>query len=264
MNTGRISVILNKMKVCDFLGLFSLSKNINNEKSGLIYPEIYEVKIDMQHQAEINGDGEHYSQTKRGQAVNDIFALREYIPGDEMRKIHWKLSAKQSKLIVRDFGLSLNYPILLLLEIFNNRNENSDKVLDACVKTLVSISQSLIEKGICHNIAWYDSASERLIVKEIESEDALEAYLPDLLSIQSYDEYTAALRFYEAGNYCNIQLVLYYITTKLNPEEIVKRALYQTVKTIYVTEEAKDITDDSDITTVTPKNIKEDIGNIIM
>lgn len=264
MNAGRISIILNKIKACDFLGLFSLSKNINNEKSGLIYPEIYEVKIDMQHHTEINGDGEHYSQIKKGQDVNDIFALREYIPGDEIRKIHWKLSAKQSKFIVRDFGLSLNYPILLLLEIFNNKNENSDKALDACVKTLVSISQSLIEKGICHNIAWYDSASERLVVKEIESLDALEVYLPELLSVQSYDEYTAALRFYEAGNYCNTQLVLYYITTKLNPEEIVKRALYQTVKTIYITEETKDITDDSDITTVTPKNIKEDIGNIIM
>ncbi|MEQ8155870.1 MAG: DUF58 domain-containing protein [Clostridiaceae bacterium] len=264
MNAGRISVILNKMKVCDFSGLFSLSKNINNEKSGLIYPEIYQVKIATQHQTEINGDGEHYSQTKKGQDVNDIFALREYIQGDEIRKIHWKLSAKQSKLIVRDFGFSLNYPIFLLLEIFNNKKEDSDKALDACMITFVSVSQSLIEKGICHNIAWYDSASERLIVKEIESLDALEAYLPELLSIQSYDEYTAALRFYEAGDYRNTQLVLYYITTKLIPEEIAKRSLYQTVKTIHVTEETKDITDDSNITIVTPENIKEGMGNIIM
>ncbi len=264
MNAGRISVILNKMKICDFLGLFRLPKNINLEKSGLIYPEIYEVKIDMQHLADINGDGEHYSQTQKGQNVNEIFALREYIPGDETRKIHWKLSAKQSKLVVRDFGRSLNYPIFLLLEIFNIKNENCDKALDACMMTFVSVSQSLIEKGICHNIAWYDSVSESLIVKEIESMDALEAYLPELLSIQSYDEDTAALRYYEAGNYRNIQLVLYYITTKLNPEEIAKRALYQTVKTIYVTEEKKDITDAFNITTVTPQNIKEDIANIIM
>jgi hypothetical protein len=101
-------------------------------------------------------------------------------------------------------------------------------------------------------------------VKEIESVDTLEAYLPDLLSIQSYDEDAAALRFYEAGNYRNIQLVLYYITTKLNPEEIAKRALYQTVKTIYVAEKAEDIAENSNITTVTPQNIKEDIENIIM
>ena len=264
MNAGRISVILNRMKVCDFLGIFSLSKNIKKEKSGLIYPEKYEVKIAMQHQAEINGDGEHYSQTKKGQDVNDIFALREYIPGDEIRKIHWKLSAKQSKLVVRDFGLSLNYPIFLLLEIFNKKNENADKALDACMMTFVSVSQSLIEKGISHNIAWYDSESESFIVKDIESMDVLEAYLPELLSIQSYDEDASALRFYEEGNYRNIQLVLYYITTKLNSEEIAKRALYQTVKTIYVTEETEDITDDSNITTVTPQNIKEDMGNIII
>jgi hypothetical protein len=66
MNVGRISVILSKMKVCDFLGLFSLPKHINYEKSGLIYPEIYEAIIDMQNQTEIYGDGERYSQTKKG------------------------------------------------------------------------------------------------------------------------------------------------------------------------------------------------------
>lgn len=264
MNAGRISVILNKMKICDFLGLFSLSKKINSEKSGLIYPEVYEVIIDMQHRAKINGDGERYSQTKKGQDVNDIFALREYIPGDEIRKIHWKLSAKQNKLVVRDFGLSLNYPIFLLLEVFNNKNENSDKALDACMKTFISVSQSLIEKGICHNIAWYDSRGEKLIVKVIESVELLQAYLPDLLSIESYDEGTSALGFYEAGNYRSVQLVLYYITTKLNPEETAKRELYQTVKTIYVTEDEKYITEDSNITTVTPKNIKEDMRNIII
>lgn len=75
-----------------------------------------------------------------------IYLLYANISRDEIRKIHWKLSAKQSKLVVRDFGLSLNYPIFLLLEIFNNKNENVDKALDACMMTFVSVSQSLIER----------------------------------------------------------------------------------------------------------------------
>lgn len=261
IHSGQISVILKKIDICDILCLFSMSKKVLCEKRSLIYPDTYDVKIAMENLGEISGDGERYSQTKKGQDVNEIFALRGYAPGDEIRRIHWKLSAKQNKLIVRDFGLSLNYPIFLLLETYDSNREKSDEALDACMITFVSISRSLIENGICHNIAWYDSVSEKLIVKEIESADELEAYLPDLLSVHSYNEDVIAIRFYEASNYRNIQLVLYYITTKMNSEEIAKRALYQTVKTIYITEE-KENTDDSYATIVTPQNVEADIGNI--
>jgi len=264
INAGQISVILKKIRVCDIFGLFCLSQKVCCEKNGLIYPETYDVKITMENQEEINGDGERYSQTKKGQDVNELFALREYTPGDEIRKIHWKLSAKQGKLVVRDFALPMEEPVFLLLEISNDKKGNSDEILDACMMTFVSVSRSLIEMGIFHNIAWFDSASNKLIVKEIESKDALEADLPELLSIRSYSEDALALRYYEAGSYCNTGLFLYYITTKINPEEIAGRALYQTVKTIYITDEKNDGSEDSNITAVTPQNIKADIESIII
>lgn len=261
-NAGRVSVTLNKIKVCDIFGLFSLSKKVSCEKSGLIYPDTYHVQIAMEHPAEIFGDGEHYSQTKKGQDVNEIFALREYTSGDEIRKIHWKLSAKQGKFIVRDFGFSHSYPVFLLLELFDNSNENSENVLDTCMTTFVSISKSLIENGIFHNIAWYDSENEKLMIKAIESMDELEAYLPDLLSMQSYRQDTTALQFYDASEYRRIQLALYYITTTVNPEEIAERAFYQTVKTIYVAENTKGDENDLYVATVTPQNRKEGIETI--
>lgn len=262
INAGKISVILKKIKVCDILGLFSFSKKVFYEKSGFIYPDTYDVKIDTENRSEIRGEGDRYSQTKKGQDVNEIFALREYTPGDEIRKIHWKISAKQNSLVVRDFGLSLNYPVFLLLEIFNNKTEHSDEALDACLIIFISVSKSLIEKGICHNIAWYDSVSENLVVKQIESAEDVETYLPELLSVHSYNEDAAALKFYEAGGYCNMGSVLYYVATKVNSGELAERALYQTVKTIYVAEENYDNTEDSNITTVTPQNIKANIQDI--
>lgn len=265
IHAGKITVILRGMKVCDILGLFSLSKKMLCEKSGLIYPQTYDVKIELENQAEINGDGERCSQTKRGQDVNELFALREYTPGDEMRKIHWKLSAKQNKLVVKDFGLSLNYPVFLLLEIFDTQTDKSDEALDACMTAFLSISRSLIDKGIRHNIAWYDSVGQKLIVKEIESADELEAYLADLLSMGSYQEDTFALKYYEMSNYRNIPLALYYITTKIDPEEVAKRACCQTVKTIYMSNgDSGDKTDTADtfVTTVTPQYIREELENI--
>ncbi len=216
----------------------------------------------MDNPAEINGDGERYSQTKIGHDVNEIFSMREYTQGDEIRKIHWKLSAKQDKLIVRDFGLPLNYPIFLLLEIYNDKTGSAVKILDNCMETFVSISQSLLDSGICHNIAWYDYAREKLIVKEISSKDELEAYLPDLFSINSYEDDAFALRFYEEGNYRNNQLVLVYVTTFIDPDQIAKRAVYQTVRTVYVTDKEVENREGSYIIKVSPKTIDKDIVNI--
>lgn len=261
-NAGRVSVTLNKIKVCDIFGLFSLSKKVSCEKSGLIYPETYHVRIAMENPAEIFGDGDLYSQTKKGQDVNEIFALREYLPGDEIRKIHWKLSAKQGKFVVRDYGFSHSHPVFLLLELFDSDSENADKVLDTCMAAFISVSQSLIENGICHNIAWYDSQSEKLMTKAIENMDELETYLPDLLFMQSYHEDAIALKFFDASEYSRIQLALYYITTKVNREGIAEREFYQTVKTIYVTEKAENHADDLSFTAITPQNSKEEIESI--
>lgn len=261
-NAGRVSVALKKIRICDFVGLFSLSKKVSCEKSGLIYPEAYHVRIAMENPAEIFGDGDFYSQTKKGQDVNEIFALREYSPGDEIRKIHWKLSAKQGKFVVRDYGFSHSHPVFLLLELFNSDSENSAEVLDTCMTAFISVSQSLIENGICHNIAWYDSENEKLMIKAIESMDEFETYLPDLLSMQSYRKDTIALKFYNASEYCRAQLALYYITTKVNREEVAERELYQTVKTIYVTENAENNADDLYFTAITPQNSKEEIEDI--
>lgn len=261
-SSGQITINLYKFKICDIFGLFCFSKNCDLVKGGIIYPDTYNVEITMENPTEIIGDGERYSQTKKGQDVNEIFALREYTSGDEIRKIHWKLSAKHNKVIVREFGLPLNYPVFLLLDVFNDKSVNSGEVLDACMETFVSLSESLIESGICHNIAWYDSAREKLMVKEISSRDHLEAYLPNLLSIQSYDTGAVALRFYEESNYHNNQLILLYITTIVSLDKLAKRSVSQTVRTIYITDKDDENIEGINLTRVSPKNIEKDIGKI--
>ena len=49
--------------------------------------------------------------------MSEIFELREYVPGDNIKAIHWKLSNKIDKPIVRVGHSSTNTKTLIFLEI---------------------------------------------------------------------------------------------------------------------------------------------------
>ena len=58
------------------------------------------------------------------QVVNRVFedmtrysAIREYQPGDEMKRINWKASARMGKLFSMDYQPSIYYPILIALNL---------------------------------------------------------------------------------------------------------------------------------------------------
>lgn len=57
-----------------------------------------------------------YDVPVRGQSVN-FMGIREYSPGDSLRQMSWKLSAKHRKLLVKEFERSVNAEITLALNM---------------------------------------------------------------------------------------------------------------------------------------------------
>ncbi|MCB6367622.1 DUF58 domain-containing protein, partial [Intestinibacillus massiliensis] len=97
------TVIISTKEICiyDAFGLFTLKKTDLPDQATMIYPHMWEAAVHMEKAIETTGDGRRYSTDKPGQDVSEVFALREYAPGDEVRKIHWKLSSKIDKMMVR-------------------------------------------------------------------------------------------------------------------------------------------------------------------
>lgn len=44
---------------------------------------------------------------------HDIYGIREYQPGDPLKKVHWKSTAKTGRLLVKDFASTLTEPVVL-------------------------------------------------------------------------------------------------------------------------------------------------------
>ena len=84
---------------------------------------------------------------KSGGGYSENHELRLYRPGDNLRQIHWKLSAKTGKLILREPLEIKNALALLSLELSGTPAEVDEKL-----GKLLWMMEYLLEKGIPHRV----------------------------------------------------------------------------------------------------------------
>ena len=56
-------------------------------------------------------DGESYEKDRKGEDASEIYDVREYRAGDRMQKVHWKLSAREDTIYIKEFSYPLPYPL---------------------------------------------------------------------------------------------------------------------------------------------------------
>ena len=260
---GTVVVSTNKIRVYDAFGLFVFRKSDLPDQAVIIYPDMRNVEVHMENPVENTGDGSRYSPDRPGQDVSEIFALREYVPGDEIRKIHWKLSGKTDRTMVRDFSLPLNYSVFLLLEL----TRGSEELVDAQVEIFLALSRTLLENGISHNMGWYDAAEERFNVEELDDFEELELAAAGVLSSYAVEESGAALDFYSASGYRSRSSILLYVVTEPKTDKIAELEVYQRMKTILIYEDetaAKTAEEEIEAVTVSVKEAAGSMPEIIV
>ena len=73
----------------------------------------------------------HRPNTKAGFFEDEFHRIREYRPGDNPRLIHWRSSARQNELMVREFHQSRNQSLIVLLDLWlpeSPKLEDADRV----------------------------------------------------------------------------------------------------------------------------------------
>lgn len=227
---GTVILSTRRIRVYDAFGLFALKKPDLQNQATIVYPDMREAAVYMEKPIETMGEGTRYSPDKPGPDVSEIFALREYVPGDEVRKIHWKLSSKIDKTMIRDFSLPLNYSVFLLMEL----TRGDEDIVDAVVELYLSLSRALLENGINHNLAWYDGSEEAFHVRELGDFEDLEIAAAQVLSSYAAEKRGAALEYYAASGYRSRRSTLIYVVADPDLDKVAEMEVSQTMRTIYV------------------------------
>lgn len=176
---GQLECSIRRLWVCDCLGLFALPLKPPAPVSVLVGPlpvKAEPVTIPEQRGAALPAP--------KGRApTGEEYDLRDYHPGDNIRSIHWKLSAKRDQLIVREL-LASRKPLPVLT--FDHLGPLDQ--LDGIIDRLAALSRELQKERQPHEIRWAEPVSGTLRRFVIEDAPAWHRCLTALLSDPAPDQ----------------------------------------------------------------------------
>ena len=168
---GIISIKVNKIEVRDLMGMFSYIYDANITSEVKVYPEnVYTDDLDKTGLYE--GVAENEEANSKGNDLSDVSNIREYIPGDRIKDIHWKISAKRDKLMVKERVRVSERQLIMLVDTCG---DNAD--IDSVLQYAYNVVKMCLTDGIPSKLVWWNNAGKSLEDYQVMSyEDLKEAY----------------------------------------------------------------------------------------
>lgn len=176
---GRVRAWVPQVVLYDCFGLIGIRCKCSAVTHLTVQPDTFELTVTLVPNPSSTDDSESYSQERPGADLTETFQIREYVSGDSIRQIHWKLSNKFDKLIVRDPGLPISKNVLVFWER-TGETENPARI-DAQAEVVISLCRSLIDSGIQFTVGWNDTDRNLCILHQIREMDEFVGIIPRLL-----------------------------------------------------------------------------------
>lgn len=164
---------LSAARICcsDFIRLFVFSKHIRKGEAELaVLPPALPVQMGISRAASLfQGDAQEYDPNRPGNDPAEVFDVHEYMPGDRLQQVHWKLSARGEELLVKDFSRPVDCPVLLLADMPGKGM--SPEEFDGIVRTVMSLSAGLTAEKCPHQICWPSEVENQMEERTVRGEE---------------------------------------------------------------------------------------------
>ena len=179
---GAVAVRCRKVRVWDLLELSSAGAKPFEPGYTVIWPRRAEVILSQTLATVGASQSEGTMQNRRGNDQSEIFDFREYMPGDDVRSIHWKLSCKTDHLLLREASDPAHYEIILLADmgLARHSGKTTPEELNAAVSILIAMGRQLLAEGLRFCLAF--PSRQGLVCRAVRTEEELRLELPSFLS----------------------------------------------------------------------------------
>lgn len=157
---------------CGFLGFmrFRVKDSLPEPFSVGVIPEIPDIKASSQlfrsiADVVLTSDEDEENDTAMLFSANTSpgYEHREYVQGDPLKRINWKLSTKKSKLMVRMDEAVASVQPLLILDLFRRESTSEELALrgeEQILRAVFGLLSLLIKQGIACNFIYRNSSGE--------------------------------------------------------------------------------------------------------
>lgn len=151
---GSAEVSLHRMRVYDMFRLFKTSVRADHKASELlVLPKPVFLPL-MESAAPIDQPESERFADKPGDDPSEIFGIREYVPGDPVSRMHWKLSSRTGTLMMKEFSLPIEKNLLLFVDY---APESDVLDVQALLTLFYSLAYRVTGSFLCE-LAWYDGS----------------------------------------------------------------------------------------------------------
>ena len=149
---GEIMVRCQEAYVYDLLGLFKVPITTFGEMTTVIYPQKVQMHVEMSKDIYGRPREEGQIQNRKGNDPSEMFDIREYVPGDDIRAVHWKLSSKTDTLILREASDPSHYNLVVLIDL--GLEQENEPVPSASLNAAIAYGSGIMEKLVRQRVAF--------------------------------------------------------------------------------------------------------------
>lgn len=173
---GNMRLICKKVELCDYFRMFKFKIQKGRRKYDIqVLPKPFPIQITY-NQCESHEiiEADSYHPLKKGYDRTELFNVREYVPGDNLRDIHWKLTDRMGKYMVKEYSLPISVGLGIITD-FTEYAINFDSVIvtDKIMEIAYSICNNVLLEGGKYNIYYFNKNNGIMDQQLIDSEEKL-------------------------------------------------------------------------------------------
>ncbi len=149
LHSGAVALTLQDAGISDVFGLFRFPVRADISKIGIVLPKIFDAHVVLGENPSPLSEGAFTPVAPDFSSGSDTTSFREYLPGDSVRQIHWKLSSKLDRTMLRETSEPPSFGILLTLRTAFPEPP-APNAMDETLSNLFSVSRALLLQGIPH------------------------------------------------------------------------------------------------------------------
>lgn len=169
---GCLQVSVEKARALDLFGIVGCQLETGETRFVTVFPQPIARDVRVLPSMGQNLDSVVYSPARKGTDATEVFALREYVEGDSLRTVHWKLSAKTGTLTVKEPSLPIDDKVLLFWDHYAQPAVLPEEA-DAMACVVCSLAQALMNEGRGLTFGFYQESAHSVVLTMVDDEAAL-------------------------------------------------------------------------------------------
>lgn len=268
---GAVDISLKKIRVPDYFHLFRTGIRIRQKSTSiLVLPKRLSLPVNNFSEPVLSPEGDVFGD-RPGDDPSEIFGFHEYAPGEPVSRIHWKLSSKTDKLLMKEFSLPVQKSVLLLLDYSGSAKglpQARIQEAETILTVFYSVVCQMMELQVMPTICWYHAEHASLEFHEISEMSQLtdvfrmlyEAISAMELDVQALMDMAGELQFSSVT--C--------ITNRLPQQllQVIDRRITANQKTVLLVSggsmESGFISEETSVLRVHPDSVQEDIPQLVI